>query len=213
MYLTKISSPQSDDEIRESKIPDFQSLVNYPAHLHRYRSLGAPEKSEPMRRCVMCGEKRMCSSSSSSASQLSRKGRLVSYPTSSLDKGVESAHIIPRQNKGLCTSCDVAVWVVTDTKKEIKWCKGCKNFRAWAAFGDKGLATKCLRCRERQREKYANRKSIEKENISCKTERKQSKEACPKKPRKKKENKVEPQTRMSHGLSCLIAAATTQAHC
>ena len=62
---------------------------------------------------------------------------------------------IPTQNKGLCTICDVNVWLVTSSGLEIKWCKGCKNFRPWAAFGDKGLATKCVRCRERQREKYA----------------------------------------------------------
>ena len=120
-----------------------------------------------MRRCVMCGEKRLCSSSSSSASQLARKTRLA-YPAptfSEAEKALEFTHIIPRQNKGLCTSCDVAVWVVTDTKKEIKWCKGCKNFRAWAAFGEKGLATKCLRCRERQREKYANKKNVGKEKF------------------------------------------------
>ena len=66
--------------------------------------------------------------------------------------------IIPTQNKGLCTLCDVNVWVVTTNGLEIKWCKGCKNFRPWAAFGDKGLATKCVRCRERQREKYAANK-------------------------------------------------------
>lgn len=67
-----------------------------------------------------------------------------------------SSRVIPRQNKGLCTSCDVSIWVLTDgSGLEIKWCKGCKNFRPWAAFGDKGLATKCMRCRERQREKYA----------------------------------------------------------
>jgi len=65
---------------------------------------------------------------------------------------------IPTQNKGLCTICDVNVWIVTSTGLEIKWCKGCKNFRPWAAFGDKGLATKCVRCRERQREKYALQK-------------------------------------------------------
>ena len=41
---------------------------------------------------------------------------------------------------------------------EIKWCKGCKNFRPWPAFGDKGLATKCARCRHRQRTKYAQAK-------------------------------------------------------
>jgi hypothetical protein len=66
--------------------------------------------------------------------------------------------IIPTQNKGLCTLCDVNVWVVASSGLEIKWCKGCKNFRPWASFGDKGLATKCLRCRERQREKYAMQK-------------------------------------------------------
>jgi len=71
---------------------------------------------------------------------------------------------IPTQNKGLCTICDVNVWIVTSSGLEIKWCKGCKNFRPWAAFGDKGLATKCVRCRERQREKYALQKE-EKEKV------------------------------------------------
>jgi hypothetical protein len=73
------------------------------------------------------------------------------------DDDVDS-HIIPRQNKGLCTACDVTVWVFVESGLEIKWCKGCKNFRPWAAFGDKGLATKCVRCRDRQREKYALQK-------------------------------------------------------
>jgi len=66
--------------------------------------------------------------------------------------------IIPRQNKGLCTICDVTIWIVLESNLEIKWCKGCKNFRPWAAFGDKGLATKCVKCRDRQREKYALQK-------------------------------------------------------
>jgi hypothetical protein len=80
-----------------------------------------------------------------------------------MSSSMASAHAssyanIPTQNKGLCTICDVNVWIVTATGLEIKWCKGCKNFRPWAAFGDKGLATKCVRCRERQREKYALQK-------------------------------------------------------
>ena len=194
--------------------------MNFPAHLHRYRSHGgSPDKSENMRRCVMCGEKRLCSSSSSSASQVARKARVVSYPApvfSEMEKELESTHIIPRQNKGLCTSCDVDVWVVTDTKKEIKWCKGCKNFRAWAAFGEKGLATKCLRCRERQREKYAKKKNVGKENISSKRVKKVQKVSRSKDQnlpsRKTKENKTE-SPRMSYGLSCLIAAASTQSNC
>jgi hypothetical protein len=82
-------------------------------------------------------------------------------------------HIIPRQNKGVCTACDIAVWVIMvmgQERLEIKWCKGCKNFRPWAAFGDKGLATKCLRCRERQREKYALQKEEkEKTRMTIKT--------------------------------------------
>lgn len=74
---------------------------------------------------------------------------------------VESRHIIPRQNKGVCTQCDVTVWLVTEEKVEVKWCKGCKNFRPWAAFGDKGSATKCVRCRKRQKEKYATQKKLD----------------------------------------------------
>ena len=69
---------------------------------------------------------------------------------------------IPTQNKGLCTVCDISVWVVLESGQQIKWCKGCKNFRPWAGFGDKGLATKCVRCRERQREKYAQLKDAKK---------------------------------------------------
>lgn len=77
-----------------------------------------------------------------------------------VDQDGDSAHIIPRQNKGLCTACDVTVWMVIEDGLEIKWCKGCKNFRPWAAFGDKGGATKCVRCRDRQREKYALQKDV-----------------------------------------------------
>ncbi len=76
----------------------------------------------------------------------------------SVSSGTNNYATIPTQNKGLCTICDVNVWIVMSSGLEIKWCKGCKNFRPWASFGDKGLATKCVRCRERQREKYAAQK-------------------------------------------------------
>jgi len=137
-------------------LPDFHRLVNYPDYLSKSRSLvtgdaGAPGCSKAVggkKHCVMCGKFRICS-----ASSLIEKGRAVI----SGDDG--TAHIIPRQNKGLCTACDVTVWVLVDDGLEIKWCKGCKNFRQWAAFGEKGSATKCVRCRERQREKYAMQKN------------------------------------------------------
>lgn len=119
--------------------------------------------SDGTKPCVMCGQLRLCSAVISSNSSIGgRRPRttLVPSPDDPTTTGNErSTHIIPRQNKGVCTVCDVAVWLVKDHDNlEIKWCKGCKNFRPWAAFGDKGLATKCVRCRKRQKEKYATQK-------------------------------------------------------
>lgn len=134
-------------------LPDFHRLVNYPAYLNKSRSLASGDASggskavAGKKHCVMCGKLRICS-----ASSLMEKGRAGM----SSDDG--TSHIIPRQNKGLCTACDVTVWVLVTEDLEIKWCKGCKNFRQWSVFGQKGSATKCVRCRERQREKYAMQK-------------------------------------------------------
>jgi len=109
------------------------------------------------------------------------------------------SYTIPRQNKGLCTSCDIKVWLfapsstsqhnkasndpsqttvtgepatasTSATIATIKWCKGCKNFRHWPyAFGiTKSRATKCTRCRDRQRQKYASTKRrMESKMSSC----------------------------------------------
>ena len=98
--------------------------------------------------CVMCGQ--ACPTSAAMKNKKLAGGRG--------SKSNTEIAFIPTQNKGLCTLCDVNVWVIASTGMEIKWCKGCKNFRCWAAFGDKGHATKCMRCRERQREKYAAQK-------------------------------------------------------
>lgn len=123
-----------------------------------------PNGSEPpgsanngKRHCVMCGKLRVCSASTANLG-----GNVLRRPKKQDEAGDDEDEndnqIIPRQNKGLCTACDITVWVFVESGLEIKWCKGCKNFRPWAAFGDKGLATKCVRCRERQREKYALQK-------------------------------------------------------
>lgn len=165
-----MNNPVSASAIRNGhqqnvQIPDFMLLVNYPDYLARGRSgrgdlaPGLDGCVEGKKHCVMCGKLRVCSASSSTIS--SKKS---SFRESSQDEESESTHIIPRQNKGVCTACDVAVWVVVDSEDqlEIKWCKGCKNFRPWISFGEKGMATKCVRCRNRQKEKYANQK---KENI------------------------------------------------
>jgi hypothetical protein len=77
---------------------------------------------------------------------------------------------IPTQNKGVCTSCDIRVWVLRKDKTQIKWCKGCKNFRSWATFGVKGHTTKCMSCREYQAERYLqSKKRKEQKNIEKQT--------------------------------------------
>ena len=92
--------------------------------------------------CVMCAKKRPATPETIAAAMSDAPNKKTPPP------------VIPTQNKGLCTACDVVVWVIQATGKNIKWCKGCKNFRNWAAFGEKGSATKCEKCRTRQRAKY-----------------------------------------------------------
>jgi hypothetical protein len=146
------------DRAAKAQVPEFTSLVNFPGHMSQKQSANLPEG---MRCCVMCGSACPCSTGTKcKKSGPGGKGCNDDDVHSGDMMGDKNAGyaIIPTQNKGLCTLCDVNVWVVVSTGLEIKWCKGCKNFRPWAAFGDKGLATKCLRCRERQREKYALQK-------------------------------------------------------
>jgi len=67
----------------------------------------------------------------------------------------ESEFPVPKQNKGVCNNCDTAVWVFTETGLQIKWCKGCKNFKKWLDFGAKGYSSKCQSCRSLQAQRYA----------------------------------------------------------
>ncbi|KAL7486304.1 hypothetical protein ACHAW6_011895 [Cyclotella cf. meneghiniana] len=158
------------EKYKDAQVPEFNNLVNFPCHMNQKQ---APNIPEGMRCCVMCGQACPCSQggkqkkgdtgsksggTGSSVAPLGSSNQVLGNKNpSNLSNGSGFA-IIPTQNKGLCTLCDVNVWIVTQTGLEIKWCKGCKNFRPWAAFGDKGLATKCVRCRDRQREKYALQK-------------------------------------------------------
>ncbi|KAL7563936.1 hypothetical protein ACA910_017552 [Epithemia clementina (nom. ined.)] len=157
------------DKVKNIPVPEFTSLVNFPSHMSQKQAVNLPEG---MRCCVMCGN--ACPSSNGGKNKKKKTGEaggLAQRSSNSQDLIGEKAGgyaQIPTQNKGLCTLCDVNVWVVVASGLEIKWCKGCKNFRPWAAFGDKGLATKCLRCRERQREKYALQKE-EKEKARSQT--------------------------------------------
>ena len=132
---------------KDTPVPEFISLMNFPA-------LTLPDN---LRCCVMCGN-----ACPTSAAMKSNNKKLAGRHS----KTNTDLAFIPTQNKGLCTLCDVNVWVICSSGQEIKWCKGCKNFRSWAAFGDKGHATKCLRCRERQREKYAAQKEEKEKGMS-----------------------------------------------
>lgn len=134
------------EKYKNASIPEFTALVNFPSHMSQKQAVNLPEG---MRCCVMCGQACRCSGS---------KGKKGAKKEEMTRKVNGQYAMIPTQNKGLCTQCDVNVWVVANSQLEIKWCKGCKNFRPWAAFGEKGLATKCVRCRDRQREKYAAQK-------------------------------------------------------
>ena len=67
--------------------------------------------------------------------------QLVNFPTARYyNKCVmcdSSEFNIPKQNKGVCNNCDVAIWVVNPSGMNIKYCKGCKNFKKWVKFGVK----------------------------------------------------------------------------
>jgi hypothetical protein len=156
------------DTYKNAHMPEFANLVNFPNAMTQAKQINPSSLPEGMRCCVMCGNACPCPMGSKH-SKKNRTKPIDGSMTTQNGNGQPSAKdqqmaIIPSQNKGLCTLCDVNVWIVASTGLEIKWCKGCKNFRPWASFGDKGLATKCLRCRDRQREKYAIQKE-EKERL------------------------------------------------
>jgi hypothetical protein len=122
-------------------VPEFMEIVNYPLVKKETNA-----DKEAMRTCVMCGVLR----------PYNKKGRFK--PSAHCSDADADDVFIPGQNKGICNLCDVKVWVIAETCLQIKWCKRCKNFRPWAAFGNKGGATKCSGCRESIRLVYAEQK-------------------------------------------------------
>lgn len=154
-------------------LPHFSNMINYTP------SKKSKQKST-FRECVMCGL--LCP---------------TNFPKKHASANIT---IIPTQNKGLCTNCDVGVWMVNETFTEIKWCKGCKNFKKWIDFGGKLMATKCESCRERQRDKYREK---------CENREKESMERALM--YQKVKHKIRNTKNNDHsGLDCLLAAASTQ---
>lgn len=116
-----------------SVVPEFCTLVNFPSSTSRQNML-----PEGMKCCVMCGQSRDLSSPKTS------KNRAKSFQ----GRSEQANHLpmIPAQNKGLCTYCDVNVWVVKESGLQIKWCKGCKNFQPWAQLKAFSLMILVLMC-------------------------------------------------------------------
>ena len=151
ILLLYVVRRHKDEEAAETKLPDFIQLCNYPDYISRGReshgkNYAASIEVMGKRNCVMCGKVRVYAA--------------VTGGKAGREKQQDHGLVIPRQNKGLCTACDVTVWACVEMDGfKIKWCKGCKNFRPWAAFGDKSMGTKCLKCRTRQNRKYAAKTS------------------------------------------------------
>ncbi|KAL3925144.1 MAG: hypothetical protein SGILL_000602 [Bacillariaceae sp.] len=196
-----MNNPQGD-KAKDAVLPDFHRIVNYPDFLTKARNDGNCPSGR--KNCVMCGKLRICS-----ASSMASKGRSAAMVKAHhMGQGEDTSHIIPRQNKGLCTACDVTVWMVVEDGLEIKWCKGCKNFRPWAAFGSKGSATKCVRCRDRQREKYA----MQRDELRSRKSRRDSNGSptdSESSSGNEKERKPKPDVEAAQGLHSLLSAAAT----
>jgi len=184
-FISKRGGSGGDDsgQTLENHLPPFHQLVNFPEYLPQKSPANVNQtdnenkhkhsSNSSIKNCVMCGirchfvgsivtkspaQDGNCNGSLAVADiASSAAGSAPSPPNAAINT---TAFVIPRQNKGVCTSCDVKVWLVRDLNATIKWCKGCKNFRQWSAFGEKTRATKCAKCRDRQKEKYAAQKEL-----------------------------------------------------
>ncbi len=90
------------------RLPDFTFITNFTS-----TKAGMPEGCKA---CVMCGEVRRCNNGKSTKTKSMKNSSSYS----------EDSVVIPNQNKGLCTLCDVNIWVIKSSGIQVKWCKGCK---------------------------------------------------------------------------------------
>ena len=123
---------QGDMERNKSRtVPDFTSLINFPSSGGSSAASKAACNSNGgsiSKICVMCGK--LCPVS---------QGKKNKASSAYIKNGNNTqAPIIPSQNKGLCTACDVSVWcvgrVVTVSRCE------CVVFWAWARCRDVAMS-------------------------------------------------------------------------
>lgn len=89
-------------------IPAVTELANFPQHC------GKPRRSDGAKCCIMCGSLRLvCDSRPREPSE---------------------APCIHSSSRGVCTTCEVSVWVLAESGLRIKSCSKCKCFCHVAAF-------------------------------------------------------------------------------
>lgn len=144
----------------ETDIPDFDFLVNFPR-------IGRAQRGHDERLCVMCGNTRPF--------------------VKSRPEGDGSTPYILRNVKGVCSSCEVTVWV-TSRGVRVKFCDQCSNFRPLQCFAAKdpgksrnGIVNSCLDCRATKNGPRNNKK--DNESNSPQKKKRAAKPTEPQKPR------------------------------
>lgn len=137
MYLHFFLSPSQNVE-KASSVPDFSELINFP----QKSVVGAKLTTRNgKKRCIMCGHWR---------SVLRIVGDMSVVPP-----------IIPYDNRGVCTDCQVRVWNVQETNLAIKFCQQCKNFGEWTTFCNDTTCNDCQACTSERRPRKVARQWME----------------------------------------------------
>lgn len=115
-------------QTRPANVQPFRVVNSTPAKLNEV--IGQATKT-----CVMCGIK-------------------CQYLCKKRDRK-DDLPFIMRNNKGVCNVCQDVIWVVADSKLEIRFCDKCKDFHPWAAFQGRGsrIVKNCHGCRCRAKNK------------------------------------------------------------
>lgn len=130
LFTRFIFSDSSLADAHKIELPEFQSFANFP----QYCRIKADKAGK--RNCVLCGNLRSC------------------FKKRKDSNGVTP--FIPTKSKGVCTSCEVAVWNMVGSNVQIKFCQQCIRFRPLAFFTAKETRKQegrflgsCTHCRNR----------------------------------------------------------------
>jgi hypothetical protein len=130
LFAHSTVSDSSLEDAQKIELPGVYSLTNFPQYFKM-----KPDNAGKLN-CAMCGNLRSC-----------------------LKKRTDSDGVTPfipaTKSKGVCTSCEAAVWKVVGSNVQIKFCQQCNHFRPLALFTSKGTLKQecfvgsCMPCRNR----------------------------------------------------------------